>query len=236
MKKTLYVHETHIMPDSLMPFIFHTDRICERRIVPNWHENIELLCFIEGEGRLKCGGELYSVRAGDVAVINPNTLHVTEGELVYHCLIIDKSFCDSNGIPVLSLHFEEIIKSGELYEAFVAAAEAIRAAREGGDALTSVLRARHAVLFLLCELCEKHMLSEPPESRARVAASERVKSVMTYIRENFARPVTLDGIADTLAGDALVFGDLGQREIVVVVIINHIPLFLGQHIAVKVQQ
>ena len=191
-----YIHETHIMPDSLLPFIFHTDKTKATRIASNWHENIELLCFIEGRGNLKCGSENYHVKAGDVAVINPNVLHMTEGDLVYHCLIIDRSFCESNGIPILSLCFREIIKSDSLFKNFEETVEAIKSARSDPARLCAAPTVRHRVLGLLLELCESHVLSEAPEKKSRSASSERVKTVMTYMRQNYAKSITLDEIAN----------------------------------------
>ena len=196
MSPTQYVHETHIMPDALLPFIFHTDRTKDARIASNWHENIELLCFIEGKGNLKCGSESYPVQEGDIAVINPNVLHKTEGELVYHCLIIDRAFCESNGIPILTLYFCEIIKSEALFEIFRGTVEAIKAARNDPTPVISVPTVRHRVLGLLLELCEKHIVSESPEKKVYSASAERVKAVMTYLRKNYAKPITLDEIAD----------------------------------------
>ena len=196
MSSLQYIHETHIMPDALLPFIFHTDNTSRRRITSNWHENIELLCFIEGRGNLKCGSETYPVEAGDIAVINPNVLHMTEGELIYHCLIIDRSFCESNGIPILSLYFREIIKSESLFKNFIQTVESIKSARSDQSPLCAAPTVRYRVLGLLLELCENHIMSETPEKKIHSASSERVKTVMTYMRQNYAKSITLDEIAN----------------------------------------
>lgn len=184
------------MPDALLPFIFHTDKTKISRIVPNWHENIELLCFIEGEGHLKCGTERYPVSAGDVAVINPDVLHMTEGSLVYHCLIIDRSFCESNGIPVLSLYFREIIKDKNLFLHFSETVDEIKKARSTPNPIRSVPAVRHRVLGLLLELCENYIVSESPEKKVHSASAERVKAIMTYMRTHFTESISLDSIAE----------------------------------------
>ena len=46
----------------------------------------------------------------------------------------------------------------------------------------------------------------------------------------------LDGVAGALPGDAEVFPDLAEGEVVVVVLGHHLPLLVGEHLAVKVQQ
>ena len=192
------VHETHIMPDALMPFIFHTDRTSSKRIVPNWHENIELLCFISGKGYLKCGTERYAVRGGDVAVINPDVLHMTggDGELIYHCLIVDRTFCEANGIDILSLHFKEIISDPVIFESFCEAVEAIKSARSDKNAAFSVPRARARVLALLLGLCDNYVVSKSSGRDLRSASAARIKTVMTYMRSHLSEPVTLDEIAE----------------------------------------
>ncbi len=191
-----YVHETHIMPDALLPFIFHTDKTKGSRIVPNWHENIELLCFIEGEGHLKCGTERYAVSAGDIAVINPDVLHMTEGELVYHCLIIDRSFCESNGIDILSLRFEELIKDESFFSQFEQTAAALKKAKGGQNSLCSIPDMRYRVLGLLLKVCRDHVVSKKKTQGLHSASSDRVKAVMTYMRKHLSKPITLDEIAD----------------------------------------
>lgn len=191
-----YIHETHIMPDALLPFIFHTDKTKSSRIAPNWHENIELLCFIEGEGHLKCGSERYPVFAGDIAVINPDVLHMTEGNLTYHCLIIDRSFCEGNGIPILSLYFKEIIRDRALFTQFCETAQKLKAAKSEPDSLKTVPEIRHCVLGILLALCEDHIVSGTTAKNAHSASAERVKSIMTYMRQNFAHSISLDEVAE----------------------------------------
>ena len=44
------------------------------------------------------------------------------------------------------------------------------------------------------------------------------------------------GVAHALAGYSLVFRDLGERQVVVIVIAQKIALFFCQHIAVKIEQ
>ena len=186
------------MPDALMPFIFHTDKASSNRIVPNWHENIELLCFVSGEGHLKYGTERHRVCAGDIAVINHDVLHMTESdsELIYHCLIIDRTFCESNGIDVLSLHFHELIRDPEIFDCFISTVNSIKNAKAQKKESLSVARVRHNVLGLLLNLCEKYVISTSPDRGVHSASAARIKSVMIYMRTHLADPITLDEIAD----------------------------------------
>ena len=51
----------------------------------NWHENMEIQLFTEGEGTVLLNGEKYAVKKGDIVVVNSNVLHYTfsETRLVY---------------------------------------------------------------------------------------------------------------------------------------------------------
>ena len=195
MSQSTRIHETHIMQDDLLPFIFRTDRPDLKPVIPNWHENIELLCFTEGSGIIQCGENDYSVSSGDIAVINPNVLHRTQGRLVYHCLIVDRSFCEQNGIPVLSLFFRELIRDSHLFELFLRIADEIYTAKSDRRELSSVPTVRSLVLSLLSELCRSHIVPNHSEKRS-TASSERVKAIMIYMRTHFAEKITLDAIAE----------------------------------------
>ncbi len=196
MSSTKQIHETHIMPDALLPFIFRTDRPDLKPVLANWHENIELLCFIEGEGSCQYGEDVRRVVAGNIAVINPNILHRTEGRLVYHCLIIDRVFCEQNGIPVMSLEFCDLIKSDKIFGLFLRIANEFKKVRSGQSDICTVADLRCLVLSLLSELCRDHIHSRSPEKRANTTSAEHVKATMTYMRTNFAQEITLDMIAE----------------------------------------
>ena len=44
-------YENHIMYNNLIPFIFHYNvRTNRTAMYGNWHDNVEILCFVEGSG------------------------------------------------------------------------------------------------------------------------------------------------------------------------------------------
>ena len=46
----------------------------------------------------------------------------------------------------------------------------------------------------------------------------------------------LDGVPCALPGNAEVLTDLAQGEVIVVILAQHLPLFFGQHFAIKIEQ
>ena len=110
-------YELHGLDKKRLPFIIRQDVIRrDMKDFTHWHENIELLYFIEGEGRVVCNFSSYSVKKGDIFVVNSENLHMVESDKIikYYCIIIDNDFCAFNGIPAEELRFVHIINNPAL--------------------------------------------------------------------------------------------------------------------------
>lgn len=193
-----YYHETHIMDNELLPFIYHTDTINSAHpTTANWHENIEFLCCLSGEGTLRCGTETFPICPGSIMVIDPNAIHLITSEtiVIYHCLIVDSRFCENNGIPVSSLHFHHLITDPDLYHHFLDTFAIL----QNHELAFQAADARSHVLSLLVQLCRDYT---SPTDLAHTAhdhlASERIKTVLSYIRQHFAQSMTLEQLANTI--------------------------------------
>ena len=194
-----YVYETHVMKNSLLPFIFKRLTVKNSKMgLPNWHENIEIICFTDGEGQIKLETECISVKTGDIAVVNSETLHVitSENYITYYFLIIDKEFCETNGIDILSLKFRDLINDGGIFSAFQALANEVQLIKSGDDGLCTVPQIRHTVLGILLSLCREHLISERFSKPQKDSTSQRVKEIMLYLRSHLAEPIRLDEIAE----------------------------------------
>lgn len=190
------IYETHIMHDSLLPFIFHLDVIRAGPFeshMSNWHENIELLYCTHGRGYVYCDGRQYPFGEGDIFVVNANALHAFDSEhtMAYHCLIVDKSFCMENGIPSSDFHFRELIRDSVLQQRFSQVVEAYTYFENGGA--FGPQQVRYAVLGMLCRLCTAHIVSSgQPENSV---TGQRVKEAITYIKRHIRQPMTLQEIS-----------------------------------------
>ena len=60
-----------------LPVIFHKNIICEFKKFNfiNWHENIEIIRIVNGEGVILCGEKSIAVKKNDVVIINANNPH-----------------------------------------------------------------------------------------------------------------------------------------------------------------
>lgn len=189
-----YVYEAHSMGDPLLPFIFHRSTVLTQfHSPPNWHENIEILYCVGGEGYIRCGPETFGFLQGDVFVVNADMPHCicSQTAVEYHCLIIDNAFCTGNGIPVTDLYFQKTIRDermNALFEGVVAAFDSY-----DKDRLCAAADIRYGVLGLLRALCANYIIQRPKEAGS--AANAHVKKAMEYIRKNISRVMTLDDIA-----------------------------------------
>lgn len=61
---------------------------------PHWHEHMELFYFLEGEGLYTCNGNTYSVKSGDMIVVNSTQIHTltNTSSIRYGCILFYPSF------------------------------------------------------------------------------------------------------------------------------------------------
>ena len=183
------VHEVHGL--SKTPVIFHHSVVKARRChVANWHENVELLLFLDGEGTLICEDEQTPMRAGDIGVIDSHMLHrvVTDNTVVYYCLIVDETFCRKNGLAPAAASFPRRIRSAELTEEYHKIAQAFAA-----DDPYREPRLRAAVLSLMVALMSGYAT---PAARGSDAGAP-IRTAVGYINSHYAEPMELDTLAAT---------------------------------------
>ena len=184
-------YETHNIQNSVLPFIFHPSFKMERRVkIPNWHENIEILQCVNGEGFVHCGTTVIPLRIGSLVTVNSDVLHSigTDTKLEYRCLILDNAFLVSNGIPAEELSFCAYSESDELVERFNRACNAFLELKT--EDFRSVAYLRSEVLRFCVTLCESSVQKEAcPEE------NNYVKEAIYYIRKHFSESISLDQLS-----------------------------------------
>lgn len=192
MEKNRY--ELHGRVNSQMPFIFHCAIEPNDRMMPNWHENLEIIYCFKGSGSVKYNENVYPLRAGEMVVVNSEVIHhvFNTGDPVYHCMIIDRGFCESNGIDVKGLHFQEKIADATLGEAFTRIF-AVYDAYTNEQLPYGATELRAKTLDFLCSLCRKY--AQPAADRKGSNKAEEIKQALLYINQNYARALSLGEIA-----------------------------------------
>ncbi len=189
----------NLVQDRLCPFLVHYESRAINAVC-NWHANIEIILVLAGSGQIQCGTDMLAVRDGDILVFNANVLHrfhAGEG-LVYHCIIIDENFCRENGIFTDQLLFDHYFCNGVTKTLCRDLAESYDAYRRESASLNGA-KLRAAVLALLIDLCENHLvepagtdIKEKEQSRSEIY----VKKAVSYLEAHCTEPASLDMLAD----------------------------------------
>ncbi len=192
-------YETHIWESPRLPFIFNKMHLCPEHKISgaNWHENIELLYILSGSGSFWGEGEQSLLSPGDLIAISSNKMHdiSTNGDIVYHYLIIDRSFCLANHFDSNKLEFYgKKFRDEALAKGFTDLENAYRAPK---DTPFRTQEIRAIVLSMATHLCRYY--STPSEESANTHLASCVRQAIAYIRQNYKDPfLSLDQIADSI--------------------------------------
>ena len=190
--KTHYEEYNHTL--GQIPFVFNDDlkRTSSLRSEnQNWHENIEIQYCKEGEGFVLIDGKCYGFKAGDIAVIDSNSIHYTfsNTSMVYSCAIVGTDFCKQMGIDYNELAFTPIFKDQEICDIFEEICVEYKK--------DSLLRTASLTCLLLKMLIKTVRCHSLPRAGKKAEKKELsiVKNVLLYIRESYSKKITLDRIA-----------------------------------------
>lgn len=188
MEKTYY--ETHLIKNSELPVIFHLDILENEKSSANYHENVEILYFIEGSGSVECNFANTDVNAGDIFIINSNDVHCiqTHGLLKYYCLITDREFLALNGIDIIDMNFKEKItdkKLSEIYEKLVHELWGAQAYKNTA--------AKSCILELFVYIARN--FTQEKNARKTAKLSAEMAEAIQYISANFKSRITVDDAA-----------------------------------------
>ncbi len=187
-------YEYHNYPDDKLKIIYHknTKRSCTEPLSLHFHENIELLLFLEGSATVRSDNELFSVEPGDIAVIAPNHLHTIIPSGIscrYHCLIIDKNIygrlfedCSYSYINKTSDP-----RTNEIYlKVFECLEQKMPFYRQEAASLLCLL------ITLILRQGENSVIVKEPG--ASVKKSNIASSAIKYMYEHFSEKISIDDI------------------------------------------
>lgn len=188
-------YEAHRHPDPNFPIIFHLDTLRGRTLSGDslhWHENVELLFCVEGEGTVVSNAERISMRPGELAVVNSDHLHaiLTEEFCQYYCLIVDKALFATLDLPFGELEVQSRVADPEVRERF---SRVIREMEERRPYYKTAVISE--VIGLAAVLCRRFGAeSAVPEGGRRDNRLEMVKSAISYIRRHCCEELSVDDI------------------------------------------
>ena len=174
------------------------------RVSKALHEEIEIKYFYEGNATLLIGKETCEVQAGDLVVINPYELHSTlraEGERgLYRFFMMDLDFFmdgATGGLDLRTLMLERGITFKTLIRGDARIGDIMRRLTEAyavqADYWHYTVRAILLELFSL--LLSEYTKKNRKDGKDNFRAFETVEPALCRIREAYAEPLTLDGLA-----------------------------------------
>lgn len=173
----------------------------------HYHDNLEIICVFSGELLITLDNDTFTAKGGDIAFVNSNTLHsAIPRDCIYECIVFDFSFFLSLPIKGLDNLVERIKtrdiiihnrfskESGEIYNNIHNLFKIMREEKAGYRLSTA-----SEIYRLFAIITENKLFSEgisiagAQDDKSR----EKLKKVLSYIRKNFASPLTLSSMAET---------------------------------------
>lgn len=202
--------------DAMFPLMVHeitTDIQFSERLNCHWHNEIEFLVVTKGEADFHINERSYHAKEGDILLIHPNLLHSASaiGDLpfhffavVFHTSLLDSSLNDSIQQNYLSpvynnsVVLKEFLSSEDEWIAQIRALLYQIRALYAEQSSCYELRIK-ANLFQIWYLLFTHTKTpttlDQKENDYRI---KRLKSVMTYIQENYSSRITLHDLASVM--------------------------------------
>lgn len=197
----------------LFPVACYHDDLCETPVPWHWHEELEALVIETGAARLAVSGDERVLHAGEGCFLNTGALHAVWPEgpgpcrlrsLVFHPRLVgggvDSLLWQKYLEPLLSdrsrpcVVFRAAPWEREAAAAVGAAWQACTAEEAGFE--FAVREQLSRLILLLAQHCPA---AEKSPSEGALRASERIKTMLQYIQQHYAEPLTLADIARSAA-------------------------------------
>jgi AraC-like DNA-binding protein len=194
-----YHHQINILEDYQLPCITDYQRHMLGQGWVHWHDEIEILHIVSGNGKILNNMEFLESRPGDSAIINTDTLHNVVGlslPLELEMLMINKDFLRQNQIDLDDLSFPAIVHD-DVVNSFVHSI----LQEEAGKMQYYKPQIRSKIIDLMVYLCRNYGKSKS----AAIIKSDKsdrkflyTKKALTFIHKNYQRYCSIDEISNSI--------------------------------------
>ena len=192
------LYENHNLENQALPIIYHEQYKIFKNLSfgrTNWHENIEILQITEGSGTIMNDSEHIHAKHGEIVVINANHIHAFTAEsesFAYRCLIIDRSFCISNGFDSSFLDFDTCFVDTNISQLLETLSHEWSLP---ANSPYRTLKIRAIVLQIMKLLCLEHSTPRDFEHiDSKISFS--IKKAIDFISTNYEKDISLDDVAN----------------------------------------
>jgi AraC-like DNA-binding protein len=187
---------------------FHLDRNHSRyQMSAHYHTEIELVRILEGDFYITLNSNSYKAKKGDFLFINSEIVHQgTPTDCVYECIVFDAEFSYAEAFDTHS--FMKSFLDGEyvINEYFPCGeSNVVRALNNIFDSFvlantSSKLRAISAFYDFFATVMENNLYKYQVGNNTVLNDKSivKLKKILSYIRNNYDKPITLESIAETV--------------------------------------
>jgi AraC-like DNA-binding protein len=170
----------------------------------HWHEKIEFLFFTMGECMVKCNSAEFTVKAGDLVVVNSNELHQARclsDTAEYYCIIVDTSLLQNRYIDICEakyikpIYHNQILFKNKIENSKEASQYILEFVKEYESKMAGYEMAIKACIYqLLVFLLRNHvqLVLTSEEYNTRMHTLKRFNNIIEYIENNFKNKITLE--------------------------------------------
>ena len=169
----------------------------------HWHDDIEIIVIKKGEGIICVDLDSYNVSAGDMIFIFPGQLHSIEQKddciMEYENIIFKPGLLKSSGADLCSDNFLKPLFSGQIRLCPVITSPNIRALIDEIDTLRQTkphgyeLGVKANLFNIIFQLITD--FDAETISAAKDRTLEKMKTVLTYVAENYQNDFSIDEVA-----------------------------------------
>jgi AraC-like DNA-binding protein len=172
----------------------------------HWHEQMQIFYFDEGEATILCNGSTYSLKAGDILIINGNEIHYainSSEHLVFHIIKPEFSFlasrqedlCQTRYILPLQqglIRFQNKISNDTALSAIIQKLLAEYTTQNVGFELIIKAYLYHILVYLL-RYYQKESLPQAGDRQQKTM--HQLRSALAYMDEHYTENIHLHQLA-----------------------------------------
>ena len=159
----------------------------------HWHENLELLYFIDGACKVINGDDEMAVKAGDIVVINSEVLHYVKAKdnpCRYILLQLDAAYFEMMGFRISGARIRKMIDDEQLREILW------EALSEQEKKMPYYHESVKALMLQLLVIVFRKYLAEDILNHDHSHKSKLIKQVVEYINGHYQEDLTVESISE----------------------------------------
>ena len=158
----------------------------------HWHENLELIYFLDGACKVINGDEELPVKAGDIVVINSVALHYVKAKGIYCRYILlqlDTAYFEMMGFPISESVIQKVIDDAQLRQILAEALSEQEIKRPYYHENVKAMMLRLLVIIF------RKYLAEDILNHDHSRKSTLIKQVAEYINSHYHEEITVETIS-----------------------------------------